>query len=73
MDSKILDKIKEDALSIIASKAEGVKMSTSIEEMIDNELCEVMSCPSSYGLEELSDCTRHSCKECWQHAVRNMY
>lgn len=71
MEEKRLAKIKTDALSIIATKTEGVKTAESIQDLIDNGLCDVMSCPGCYGLKE-SDCSICSCKECWQHAVQNV-
>lgn len=71
MEEKRLAKIKADALNIIATKTEGVKMAKSIQDLIDNDLCNVMSCPGCYGLKE-SDCAMYSCKECWQYAVRNI-
>lgn len=71
MEEKRLAKIKSDALNIIATKIEGIKMAKSIQDLIDNDLCNVMSCPSCYGLEEIN-CEMYSCKECWQYAARNI-
>lgn len=68
MEKRILDKIKADALNIIVTKTEGIKMAESIQDLIDNDLCNLMRCPGGYGLKE-SDCRDNSCKSCWQYAI----
>lgn len=68
MKDAMLKRIKADALSILATKTEGIKMAESIQDLIDNDLCSLMSCPSCYGLQE-KDCQDYSCKTCWQCAI----
>lgn len=68
MEEQLLAKIKTDALNIITTKTEGIKMAKSIQDLIDNELCDVMSCPGCYGLKELN-CQDANCKTCWQYAI----
>lgn len=68
MEEKTLNQIKSDALKIIETKIEGIKMAKSIQDLIDNSLCDVMCCPGCYGFKEI-DCDHGSCKSCWQSAL----
>lgn len=68
MEEKRLAKIKADALNIIKTKTEGIKMAKSIQDLINNDLCDVMSCPGCYGLKE-RDCSTCICRDCWQYAL----
>lgn len=68
MKDDVLEKIKADALKIITTKTEGVMMAKSIQDLIDNGLCDLMGCPAVYGLKE-KDCGEYSCNSCWRYAI----